>query len=302
MEQFVLRAGGSILVFVTCFILFFHLLRRYTIRVGLMILVSASLSLPFLFLLYRFDASFYRSETNKLLDLLLQDPLGLGIGLLTAACVLGVGFLLSREAWLGRWLWIARRISPVTYRCLRQLLIGAVFLYFTWLSLDLAFLVMCLSMASFALMEYSRLNPLPTFRPILKSMADRWIGSATISEVETKVYLPSVFFLGGILISLLLFPECPLPSIAMAALTDPLSGLMDQVGKLKLVYSPHKTIEGFICFLVLGWMVLYLLHIHPAVALATSLIVCFFESICVRGGDNLLVPVMTGLTLQYFSG
>jgi dolichol kinase len=87
----------------------------------------------------------------------------------------------------------------------------------------------------------------------------------------------------------------------MATLTDPLSGLVDEwLGRVKIPYSPHKTLEGSLSFFCLGVVALYLLGASLRVSLLVSLGVTFLESLCVRGADNFAVPLSTGLFLKYF--
>jgi dolichol kinase len=301
MEPAALRSGFACLIYIGCFLVIFHLLRRKMVRVLSMILLAGALALPALFPLYRFSLSFYLSEARQMGDLLLSDVHGLALGILLSIPVAALGFLLSREAWVGRWLWSGRRITPVTYRCLGQILGGMIFCYFAWFKPELAFVLACLCLCAFMLGEYSRLRPLPTYKPVLRGLADKWIGSAAVSEAEMKLYTPSLFFLLGIFSSLFLFPSFALYPLAMAALTDPLSGLVDEwLGRLRLPYSQHKTLEGSISFFFLGVAVLSPLGIGLRVSLLLSLGVTFLESLCVRGADNFVVPLSTGLFLSYF--
>jgi len=302
MNSVALRAGLACVIYVGCFIVFFHVLRRKLTRVLPMILLTGVLAVPVLFPVYRFSFSFYLSDAKQMKELLFSDSRGLTIGVLLSIPVLAAGFLLSREAWVGRWLWASRTVTPLTYRCLGQMLGGVIFCYFAWFKPEIAFLLACISLCAFVLGEYSRLNPLPTYKPVLRGIADRWIGSAAVTNAETKLYTPSLFFLLGILSSLLLFPSVALYPLLMATLVDPLSGLVDEwVGRLKIVYSPHKTLEGSVCFFCLGTLALYLLGMNLKISLFTSLGVAFLESLCVRGADNFAVPLSTGLFLRYFS-
>jgi len=301
MNPVALRAGLACIIYIGCFLLFFHFVRRKFVRVLPMILLSGILALPVIFPLYHFSPSFYLSEAEQLLELLLSDVRGLAVGALLSIPLVIIGFLLSREAWVGRWLWASRTVTPVTYRCLGQMIGGTIFCYFAWFKPELAFLLACISLCAFALGEYSRLNPLPTYKPVLRGVAERWIGSASVTNAEMKLYTPSLFFLMGILFSLLLFPSFALFPLLMATLVDPLSGLVDEwLGRTKIVYSPHKTLEGSLCFLSLGVLVLYFLGIEPKTSLLISLGVTFVESLCVRGADNFTVPLSTGLFLKYF--
>lgn len=300
MDPVALRAGFACLIYLGCFLVIFHFLRRKMVRVLPMILSAGLLALPVLFPLYRFSLPFYLSEARQMKDLLLSDVRGLALGILLSLPVAGLGFLLSQEAWVGRWLWSSRRITPVTYRCLGQILGGVIFCYFAWFKPELAFVLACICLCAFMLGEYSRLKPLPTYKPVLRGLAERWIGSAAVTNTEMKLYTPSLFFLFGIFSSLFLF-SFPLYPLAMAALTDPLSGLVDEwLGRVKIPYSPHKTLEGSLSFFCLGVAVLHLLGISLRISLLVSLGVTFLESLCVRGADNFAVPLSTGLFLKYF--
>ncbi|MEM2282158.1 MAG: hypothetical protein QXH26_01225 [Candidatus Hadarchaeales archaeon] len=301
MEWVALKAGVVCLAYISCFTLLFHLFRRKLLNVAGNILLAGLLSIFAVLPFYRFSPSVYYAETQQVLDLFLSDLKGLALGILLCLPLLAAGFLLSREAWLGRWLWAARKVSPITYRCLGQLLGGSIFCYFAWFKAELAFFLACFCLCAMILGEYSRLRPLPTFRPILRGLADRWIGSAAVGEAETKLYAPSFFFLSGILFSLLLFPSLAFFCIAMGTFTDPISGLVDEfLGKTKIIYSPHKTMEGSLSFLLVGTVVLHLLRVDFPVSLLVSIAVMFLESLCVRGGDNFVVPLSTGLFLTYF--
>lgn len=266
-----------------------------------MILLSIVLALPAIFPLYRFSFSFFLSETNQMLDLLLSNPRGLALGIALSVPLIIAGFLLSRETWTGRWLWGARRVTPITYRCLGQMIGGTIFCYFGWLMPEIAFLLACVCLCLFLLVEYSRLNPLPTFRPILRGIADKWIGSAVATNAEAKLYTPTLFFVLGIISSVVLFPSFVIYPLIMATLADPISGLADEyLGRTNLIYSHHKTVEGFFSFVCVGTAALYLLGTNLGLSILVSVGVAFLESLCVRGADNFIVPVSTGFLLRYF--
>jgi len=178
---------------------------------------------------------------------------------------------------------------------------GTIFCYFGWLMPEIAFLLACVCLCLFLLVEYSRLNPLPTFRPILRGIADKWIGSAVATNAEAKLYTPTLFFVLGIISSVVLFPSFVIYPLIMATLADPISGLADEyLGRTNLIYSHHKTVEGFFSFVCVGTAALYLLGTNLGLSILVSVGVAFLESLCVRGADNFIVPVSTGFLLRYF--
>lgn len=275
-------------------------MRNRTTKFIPLIFIAGLLSLPAIFPFYRLSPYEYFSDLQVLGRLILRYSRELLLGVLISVPVILVGSLLSKEAWVGRWVWASRRITPIMYRCIGQMLGGVVILYFAYAAPELCLLLLSIALSIFLLSEYSRLHPLPTFKPILRGIADRWIGSAAVEE--GKIYMSSFFYLLGTASSLLLFPSIAVHCIVMGSFVDPISGLVDErVNEPRIPYSPHKTLLGFLTFFLSGCFAMYLLGMGLN-SIYLSLTLAFLESLCVRGADNFVVPFATGLFLKCFGG
>lgn len=104
----------------------------------------------------------------------------------------------------------------------------------------------------------------------------------------------------GALFSLLVFPE-PAASIAIYALAfgDGLSSLMGRLfGTVRIPYTGGKSLEGSLtCFLAV-WVSAYGRTGDPAGALAVAGAATVAEALPTRDLDNLILPLVVGLTAR----
>jgi dolichol kinase/phosphoserine phosphatase len=104
----------------------------------------------------------------------------------------------------------------------------------------------------------------------------------------------------GIIIPLLFFrPEVLIPAILIVCISDSLSSLVGKrYGKTALPFF-NRTIEGSAAFYISAFIVL-LFFLPVKQALLISLIPTFIELVSPYNLDNLLVPVLTALCLNFF--
>ena len=111
-----------------------------------------------------------------------------------------------------------------------------------------------------------------------------------------------VTFALGIAFSLLVFPApVAYASIAVLTLGDGCACVFGVIfGKTPLFYNRRKTVEGSLCGFVCAFLgsILFVNPVYALVAVGVGMLV---ESIPFSVEDNLLVPLLSGMTLMFLS-
>lgn len=103
----------------------------------------------------------------------------------------------------------------------------------------------------------------------------------------------------GIVVAVYLFPE-PVcyASISVLTLGDGFSSLIGaKFGRHAIPYNRNKTFEGSIAFF-LASIFSTMIFVEPATALLGTIVGAFTESLPTRYGENIVVPVVSGLFMS----
>ncbi len=126
-----------------------------------------------------------------------------------------------------------------------------------------------------------------------------WFTLANTIEIEASEFVDApIYFALGIAFSLILFPS-NIASAAIAVLTlgDPLAMIIGTLyGKTKTPIPGDKTMEGFLAFIIASFLGC-LFFIKPFESIICSVIGAVTEVIPTPLDDNLLIPLVSGLTL-----
>lgn len=129
-----------------------------------------------------------------------------------------------------------------------------------------------------------------------------WFTHLNTTDTEASEFVDApLFYALGIILTLLIFPrETASAAIAVLALGDSAAALTGSLtGKHKLPYCKEKTIEGTIA----GFIAAYIAanyFLSPSRALVAALSGTLAETLPMPFNDNLIIPLIVGLTLTIF--
>ena len=126
------------------------------------------------------------------------------------------------------------------------------------------------------------------------------ITESVIRERERRgVALGPLTLVLGIGASLLLFDEpVAYAAVMIVAFADSAAAVIgERWGRLRIPYSPAKTIEGSAAFLAVS-VVCAMLFVEPRYALIGGAVATLVESLNIRDWDNLAVPLAAGVAIQ----
>jgi dolichol kinase len=150
---------------------------------------------------------------------------------------------------------------------------------------------------SYTLMEYLRLSGV--YIPVISLLTN----AASRSRDNGRFVMGPVTLGLGALLALLIYPS-PAAAIAIYALAfgDGIASLAGKFfGKLRPAFLFGKSIEGSIaCFFVV-LISAYTVSGHMGIALAAAFTATIVEALPLEDYDNLAIPVMVGLSVQFVS-
>lgn len=302
LDWLVLKSGLMIIWFVVAYLFTFYFWRK---KVRNLIIATIFPIIPaFLLVLPFYGMRFYKwvNESQKVVEIVVEKPLYLSLGIVLSAVAILIGNLLSRKVRLGLWGWTGEEISHYHFRAVGQFMSMGVLLYFLhFLQLNVSFIMVSCMFASFLASEFFKSFYSPDVaepsRPAsrLRRLAYRWTGTA---GPEEKVYLPSLFCLLALLSLFVWLPDYLVPAVMVAMISDPAATFFGlKIGKHK--WLGDKTIEGSIVFFVLSLACLSIFGYGTLLILTVSAIATLLEGVGRRGADNLLIPVGVSLSLRF---
>ncbi len=127
----------------------------------------------------------------------------------------------------------------------------------------------------------------------------KWL-NLLIKEAEKKRPTGSFFFLLSCLTLTIFFEErVAIMSMFILSLSDPLAALVGQrIGKKRVM---GKSLEGSFSFLLLSCAILYLGGEVLMKTILVSLIATIVEIFSTKLDDNLTVPLVTAISIQYLT-
>jgi uncharacterized protein (TIGR00297 family) len=293
-DPLVLKASGMIILFGALFTIFLHLLRKkIKLRADLGILPSFLLSYLCILAFYGFDPSLHLEETVAVGDRVIHESKGLPLYIIPVlAGILLLGYLLST------------RLSKQTYRSLFHVIFGSLILLFIFTSINLTLIAVAISMAAFFSAEYLRKSEDPGK---LSDFARKILNPA-LKDGEFEGYMASIFFLVGVLVvSIFLYPigdGYAIASIAVLTYADPSATFIGRrFGRHPLKRNPQKTWEGSLAiFLVTTLSIValdsaFFYQIGLGTALIVGICVTLSESLPLKIGDNLIIPLLAGMVM-----
>lgn len=288
-DPVILKAAGNFLLLGILFILSLHALRR-KLKLELAIGPALGVAAAAVVLLgYQGRVDLYMAEVQDLLlPRLLQEGPKILLALLLLVAGLGSAFL------------IAGRLSQASYRSLFHIVAGTFFLLVLLQSIHVNFIAITLALDLLLVAEYVRRINDPR-SPVVRFV--QRIFTPALREGEVGGYMASLFFLSAMFLVTLLLP-LPLAAGSMAVLTygDPAASLVGRRwGRHKWRHNPQKSVEGTLAMLGVSAGLLLTAApaagLHPATALLGALAASLFESLPLRIGDNLILPLLAGMVL-----
>ncbi|MEM3087446.1 MAG: DUF92 domain-containing protein [Halobacteria archaeon] len=288
-DPVILKAAGNFLMVGIAFLLSVHVL-RLKLRFELASLPALGIAAGSVILLgYQGRLEGYNDEVlGHLLPRLLQE----GPKIILALVLLAAGISAA--------LLLARRLSQPTYRSLFHVVAGSFFLLVLLQSIHVNFIALALALDLLLVAEYLRRLNDPR-SPVVRFV--HRIFTPALRAGEVGGYMASLFFLSAMFLVTLLLP-LPLAAGAVAVLTygDPAASFFGRRwGRHKWRHNPQKSIEGTLAmFGVCAGLLLILAPaagLHPATALLAALAAALFESLPLRIGDNLILPLLAGMVL-----
>lgn len=285
-DPLVLKAAGNFILAAALLLVSVHFLRR-KLRFEVALLPAAALAfLVVLLLVYGGRPDAYLAEVRSIEPLLQREAPRVALALALLAGGVGSAVVL------------VRRLAPATYRSLYHALAGTFFLIVLLQSIHVHFIAISLAVILLTVAEYVRRMDDP--RSPLVRFTHRILTPA-LREGEAGGYMASFFFLAAMFVVTLLLP-LPLAAGAMSVLTygDPAASLVGRRwGRRKWRHNPQKSVEGTLAmFGVSSGLLLALVPgVHPATAVLAALAASLFESLPLKIGDNLILPLLGGMVL-----
>lgn len=286
-DPVILKAAGNFLLLGILFTLSVHLLRRklrFEFAIGPALGIAA---LAVILLSYAGRVDLYTAEVlNVLTPRLLEEAPKILFALVLLVAGLGSAAVL------------AKRLSQANYRSLFHIVAGTFFLLVLLQSIHVNFIAITLALDLLVVAEYVRRIDDPR-SPAVRLV--RRIFTPALREGEVGGYMASLFFLSAMFVVTLLLP-LPLAAGAMAVLTygDPAASFAGRRwGRHKWRHNPQKSVEGTLgMFGVSSALLLAALPgVHPATAVLAALAASLFESLPLKIGDNLVIPLLAGMVL-----
>jgi dolichol kinase len=154
------------------------------------------------------------------------------------------------------------------------------------------FIITCMFLYIFHESYAEKGKPLPYVSNAIRSM--KRLGEERISF--------SPFVLGmGIILTVLIFPFKPATAgLLQLAFGDTAAALVGlRYGKKKLPHSPRKSVEGFLAFFVVAFLLMLYFYSIP-VSLLLALVGALIESLPAKDWDNFLIPLGVAATASFF--
>lgn len=294
-DPLVLKSAGVFLLFGTLLILFMHLFRKkFKIPIDIGIIPSAVLTfLVMLLFIYRMDIQKWGGEATSIISQFGEHPIRI---MLVAILIPIAG---GSVAYL-----IVNRFSQQTYRSFIHMLIGILFLFFLSVNIILTIIAACIAMDVFCLLEYFRESG---DKGKLARLATTLISRALRGGEVAGLIASFLFLVGIFLVAVFLYPirpEYALGPVVLLTFADPTAALVGKkFGKHKWTINPEKSLEGSLGMFLVGFLVLIILGFVPgykigiAMAIVVALCVTIVESLPLRIGDNIIIPLVAGMVM-----
>jgi len=308
-DPIVLKASADIILFSFIFIPLLHVLRKKA-PLEIVIIPSALISFFIIFAtVYGMNVPAYSEEASQVAKTLAGDYIIYVVIPLAIFLVAGLA-----TAYI-----LARRLSKQTYRSLFHMVIGSFFVLVMLISINLVFITISIAIMLFCTAEYLRKcedkGPVAIFV--------RGILTPVLRDGEFEGYMASLFFLiSTLVIALFLYPatirdaagveravgiKYAICCIAVLTFSDPSATLVGRkFGRHKWKRNPQKSLEGSAAMFTVAAITIMILdfgmgyeigHIGLATALVVAFCVTLSESLPLKIGDNLIIPLLAGMVM-----
>lgn len=290
LDPVVVKASSLIILFGILFIPSLYLLRKKIFLEANVIVSSLLIAGVILTFFYKLDPVAYLEECSYIISTLAKETTYTFSFLPLFLLIFGLSLAY----------WLSPKLSRQTYRSFFHLVSGSFFLCFLLLSINLAFLSISLAITLLGIAEYLRKSEEDGK---LSRFAKRILNPA-LKDGEFEGYMASLFFLIGSLVVIFFLPyNYALGCIAVLTFADPSATLIGRkFGKHRWRMNPDKTWEGSAALFFVAALSLVALDLSGyEIGLLTALIValcCMLsESLPLKIGDNLIIPLLAGMVM-----
>jgi uncharacterized protein (TIGR00297 family) len=308
-DPIVLKASADIILFSFIFIPLLHVLRKKA-PLEIVMIPSALISFFIIFAtVYGMNVPAYSEEASQVAKTLAGDYI----------IYVVIPFAIFLVAGLATAYILARRLSKQTYRSLFHMVIGSFFVLVMLISINLVFITISIAIMLFCTAEYLRKcedkGPVAIFV--------RGILTPVLRDGEFEGYMASLFFLiSTLVVALFLYPatirdaagveravgiKYAVCCIAVLTFSDPSATLVGRkFGRHKWKRNPQKSLEGSAAMFTVATITIMILdfgmgyeigHIGLATALVVAFCVTLSESLPLKIGDNLIIPLLAGMVM-----
>ncbi len=286
-SNLVLKTSGVILFYSLISLVFLHLYRKKFNNIWIALALSLITGLVPVFALYNFQPMAWYAETLKVIDILIAKT-NRGIEIIIST--LGIGLFLI---FIGNYL--TEKFPKQEYRSFYHAAYGFLALGLISFSQDLAFAFLSLSISILFFGEYLRQSDDKSQLTIyVKKVLNK-----PLRSYEKRGYVASFSFIGGLILVTLFIPQIYAFAAALIlSVGDPAAALVGRrYGNTPLTHNPDKTLEGSLSMLIVSIIALQIVGLPIILTFLTVTSATIFESLQLKVGDNLLLPVVAGIIM-----
>ncbi len=286
-SSLVLKTSSIILFYSLISLVFLHLYRKKFSNIWIALGLSLTTGLVPIFALYRFQPMLWYAETLKVADILIaKTNRGMELIILT----IGIGLFLI---FLGNYL--SEKFPKQEYRSFYHTAYGFMALVLISVSQDLAFAFLSLSISILFFGEYLRQsNDESELTLYVKKVLNK-----PLRSFEKRGYVASFSYIGGVMMVTLFIPQIYAFAAALIlSVGDPSAALVGRkFGNTPLTHNPDKSLEGSLSMLIVSIIALQIVGIPVLLTLLTATGATIFESLDLKVGDNLMLPILAGIVM-----
>jgi uncharacterized protein (TIGR00297 family) len=293
-DPVVLKTTAVFILFGILFIPILHVLRK-KLRIALEIAIIPAAIIGFLVIfasIYQLNLSAYMKDFD---DVRVIVDKSIASIIFTAVVLFG-GLALASI--------LSSRLSKQSYRSLFHVITGSFFTSILIIDIHLAFLLVALTISVFCLGEYLRKCD-DDSRLVVFS---KKVLNPALRDGEFEGYIASIFFLiSTLIVAYFLYPiniKYAVGAIAILTYADPSATLVGRrFGKHKWKSNPQKSIEGSTAMFFVAIFVLVAIDVLQGktidftTAVIVAICVTLSESLPLKIGDNLIIPVLAGMVM-----
>jgi uncharacterized protein (TIGR00297 family) len=196
---------------------------------------------------------------------------------------------------------VSKVIGSQAYRSMSHMIAGTILILFIAYGKEFTLVALTALLVVLSIAEYLRLREENALSKFINE-----IFSPAFRGDEAMGYLSSFFYILGVFLVVLLMPkEIAMASVSLLAFADPSATLVGKkFGRTKWSTNKNKSVEGSIAMLAVSVIILIIFHslynleISVLTMLFVAIAVTMIESLPLRIGDNILIPLIGAMIMS----